>query len=215
MNAPCVTAVLWAVCASGVARAEIVHFINPAPGQPGHYGWHFGDLWSPQYLDITLAPDAQPNTAGANAVAQNRVAFDFGDIIDDAGIVSGHQAWGTPLAEVLVVPSLYTAALTYGHIVGAGAEVSWSDRSRHMSVLGLFSLTSQFPTGQRRYIGVRIQGDRLGWIEVSRDALSLTAHAWAYQTQPGVPITAGQVPAPGAAAVLALSSLTCVRRRRP
>jgi MYXO-CTERM domain-containing protein len=36
----------------------------------------------------------------------------------------------------------------------------------------------------------------------------------AYETEPGVPIVAGQIPTPGALAVLALSALASTRRRR-
>lgn len=211
MKIAALASLLGAGVFASAASADIVHFVNPALGQPGHYDWRLGDLWDSRYLDITLAPGVQPNTPGANAVAQNRIAFDFGEIIDDIGIVSGHQAWDTPLAEVLVVPSLYTAALTHGAIVGAGDGLAWSDRSRHLSSAPLIS---QFPEGQRLYIGVRIQGDRLGWIEVSRNSLSLTAHAWAYQTEPDVPIVAGQVPAPASLALCGLGGCITMRRRR-
>jgi hypothetical protein len=75
-------------------------------------------------------------------------------------------------------------------------------------------VSSLFPAGLRRYIGVLTGGGNYGWIEVERFDFQLVAYSWAYQTETGVPILAGQVPAPGAAAVLCLGAAHACRRRR-
>ena len=205
-------AILCAAACVATARAGIVHFVNPAQGQPGHYDWRYAGPYEGRFLNITQGPAAQTGVAGVNSVAQVRIDYDFGDIIDDIGEVIGHFGYGEPLADVLVVPSLFTAALMIGQQVDAGGGLMWSDRSRHMAI-GLPGLSSEFPVSERRYIGVRISGGRFGWIEVERDFLGLTAHSWAYQTEPGVPITAGPPPAPGAAVLLGLGIATSRRRR--
>lgn len=72
---------------------------------------------------------------------------------------------------------------------------------------------SPFPEGERRFVGVRTPTGNYAWIEVERTGLSLRAFAWAYETEPGVPILAGQVPAPGTAVMLAMTLATGLRRR--
>jgi len=212
VNARVIAALCLVVCGSA-AHGDIVHFVNPAPGAPGHYDWRYAGPWDDRFLDITRSPGAQTGAAGGNSVSQRRIGFDFGDIIDDIGEVNGHYGYGEPLADVLVVPSLFTAALTIGQPVDAEDGLMWSDRSRHVSV-GFPGVSSEFPVSERGYIGVRIAGGRFGWIEVERDFLGLIARSWAFETVPGVAIAAGAVPAPGAIAVLGFGLVGVTRMRK-
>src|SRR5690606_30435352 len=106
-------AVITVCGAAATVNAEIVHFVNPAPGEPGHYDWRFLLLHDVHYLDITRAPWEQTDTPNGNSVVQRRIADDFSDLITDDGTVGGHQAWPwvgePPLANVLATPTLFTA----------------------------------------------------------------------------------------------------------
>jgi hypothetical protein len=63
-------------------------------------------------------------------------------------------------------------------------------------------------------------GVHYGWIEVINDSVAGSGWwrydilAWGYETEAGVAIAAGAVPAPGAAGLLALAGLGVARRRR-
>ncbi len=198
-----VTAMLCAAWCASAANAEIVHFINPAPGQPGHYDWHWSPLHgSVSWLDITLAASAQSNTSSGNSVAQLSQAF-FGSINRNA----------TGGAQLLAIDG-YTSPLLFGAPVAAGGAGDWSNTSWHVADT-LPEPFTLLPLGERHYLGVRTADGRHGWIEVevASDFMGLTAFSWAYETQPGVPIVAGQIPSPGAAVLLALASLTTRRRR--
>jgi len=188
----------------GEAAAAIVHFVNPAPGEPGHHAWQLDILGPPSWLDITLSPHAQTNAPSPNSVAQ--LAGSFGNLHGpDPGSPGQHAL---VLANLGPIP--FTAALLYGDPVQADATSDFFASTAHT---GGGDLTN-FPEGEHRYIGVLTMAGNFGWIEVVRHDMSLTAIAWAYETQPGVVIHAGQIPAPGVLAVLALGAMAGRRRVR-
>lgn len=62
---------------------------------------------------------------------------------------------------------------------------------------------------QNGYLGVRFQGDdgsHYGWLRISAsgDIPTATVHDWAYETSPGVGISAGVVPEPSTIVLLAI-----------
>ncbi|MBX3381884.1 MAG: hypothetical protein KF864_00080 [Phycisphaeraceae bacterium] len=198
-------------CAAATARADIVHFVNPAPGQPGHYNWQWGPPWLPgnRWLDITHGPADQPNTSNGSSVAQYGQSswldtFNGTKSLGAAVAVLDDNVWGR-----------YTHALGPGDTLLASVFHSesthyYSNSEQPDPPWGV----SLFPEDERRYIGVLTADGRFGWIEVERTGVSLAAFSWAYETVPGVPIAAGQIPAPGAAVVLALGVLGVAARRR-
>lgn len=225
---PIALALLCAASCAPAAHADIIHFINPAPGQPGHYNWNQRtyptDDDPSNFLDITRSAAAQDytwdNFAGdGNVVLQRQINYDFADTIDDLGFATGHQGWwGLEVANLLVNTDEWTASLSDGQPVTAAGGLAWSNRARHVALFvhpggPWYSL---LPAGQRRYIGVLTGSGNYGWIEVERvNGFDLVAHSWAYETTPGVPITAGQIPAPGAGGLLlAAATLRICRRRR-
>lgn len=206
------TAVLCAASFPAAAHAEIIHFTNPAPGQPGHYGWRWESTagWQ-SWLDVTRAPTSQSNVLNGDSVGQLVVTFATG-----ANITS---SWpGIPAADVAIDPENYaqplTLALHEGATLGGHAYQSQAHHFNPAMCPGEPEPMSLFPEGERRFIGVRTSSFRYGWIEVLRTGESLTAFAWAYETQPGVLILAGQVPAPAAAALLGVASTLHLFRRR-
>lgn len=206
--------IVAAACAAVTARAEIVHFVNPAPGQQGHYGWAFE--WTPGapvWLDVMQGPQQQTNLPNGSSVAQL------------------YESWGSAElnvhlggAQVLTIPSAVEA--TFFLIEGDSVSPSdqgvfprhWSFESTHIIAPVGAMMWSHLPFGSAGYIGVRTAEGNLGWIHVIWEAsthdMSLRALAWAYETVPGVPIAAGQIPAPGAAVVMGAGVFAVALRRR-
>jgi hypothetical protein len=190
-------------------EAGIIYFQNPPPGQEGHYDWK----WVPDdrvqhWLDVTRGPHQQSNTLNLQSIGQ----FDVGGL-DYLNITENG-------AQVMVEDdTVLTLALNFGDPIPNGR---WDDLATH-AFEGEFGAQSNFAPGIPAYIGVLTGNGNYGWILVVRgdgdleDQMSLTAIAWAYETIPGKPIYAGQVPAPGALAAFALAappSLITRRRRK-
>lgn len=179
------------------ASAEIVHFVNPAPGQLGHYDWRWveGVSWE-SWLDITRSPNAQPIAGSGSAIVQSGDPFNRNNMHQDGAYIAQDE-------------DNMTLALPFGAsfhgLANFNESIHWAANTS--------GEWTNFTPGIRQYIGVRTSTDHYGWIEVSFANGSLTAHSWAYETQPGVAIAAGQVPAPGAAAVLAVGLIATNRRR--
>ncbi|MBX3403286.1 MAG: PEP-CTERM sorting domain-containing protein [Phycisphaeraceae bacterium] len=187
------------VALAGAAKGDIIHFANPAPGEPGHYDWRWvaGISWE-SWLDITRAPTDQPNTAHGNAILQCGDPFNMINMHQLGAFIAQD---GDNMTLALSLGASFEGLTTFNEsihwVAGNGGE--WTN----------------FTPGIRQYIGVLTGADHYGWIEVSFAYGSLTAHSWAYETQPGVPITTGQIPAPGAAALLGFGLLGATIRRRP
>ncbi|MCC6676303.1 MAG: hypothetical protein IT436_04090 [Phycisphaerales bacterium] len=209
MRAMRLTVLMTVACAAGSARAEIVHFVNPAPGQPGHYGWGY-ELGLDRWLDITRPSTQQASVQSGGAVGQVR------EDLFTASYVWHWPESGRPRASILQESSAGFGAwpLLHGSPIGPGGI--WHDVALFIEVEWFpeYSVNSPFPEGERRYVGVRTDDGRHGWVEVERVGISLRAFSWAYETEPGVPIRAGEVPAPGTRALLALASVFTLRRRR-
>ncbi|MBX3381883.1 MAG: hypothetical protein KF864_00075 [Phycisphaeraceae bacterium] len=195
-----------AACVATV-RADIVHFVNPAPGQPGHYDWSV-QLWEMKYLDISLPAAEQTSTGSGNSLLQYYLL----EYMPGSGSPPVHTGvvYGPAMVAVDHIEENLLPLLAGDHLDGQNwmdaAYFAWGSPQTH----------SPFPEGERRYIGVQISGGRFGWIEVERTGLSFAAYSWAYETVPGVPILAGQVPTPGAAVLMVAGALgAATRRRRP
>lgn len=198
-------AMLGFVFVVGVAHAEIVHFVNPAPGQSGHYDWHWENSngWQ-SWLNITLSPQQQTNTPSPSSISQ---MFDpFGNVHGEAPGSLGQFAH--ILAIYGIVPN--TLALDFGLPITESFEFGFHEGALSVGLGGV----SQFPEHERVYIGVRTISGQLGWIEVARTGMSLTAFAWGYETVPGAAITAGQIPSPGGATLVVLGAGSVLVRRR-
>ncbi|MCC6676300.1 MAG: hypothetical protein IT436_04075 [Phycisphaerales bacterium] len=204
-------ALVVGTCAVPAARAEVVHFINPAPGQPGHYGWGY-ELGVDRWLDITTPPPLQTNTPNGRSVSQASRSL-WGE--DPLNVHVGDELASSARVLALVGGWSYpTYCLEFGEAVQARLfEFDWIRTAEHVAPASVWPLMSHFPEGESGYMGVRTTEGHLGWIEVVRGGMSLTARAWAYETEAGAPIVAGQIPAPGAAVVIGLGVFTASRRR--
>lgn len=199
-------AILCALSCASAAHAEVIHFVNPAPGEPGHYDWHW-ERGMQSWLDITQPATAQPNTPGNSSVGQC-----------DAGIqpfVENYTSEGAAVAiDISPFGDEMTRPLAQGEMFAATAFSEGAYHAIFFSLHEPFGVFSMIPEGEPVYIGVLTGDGRYGWIEVERTEMNLTALAWAYETQPGVPILAGQVPAPGAAALLGVAAALRICRRK-
>ncbi|MCG3121785.1 MAG: hypothetical protein GIKADHBN_00156 [Phycisphaerales bacterium] len=200
MNASNRMLIVTIACAPAIAGAHIVHFTNPAPGQPGHFDWHApsgGDL---MFLDITAAPTDQIDQWSSSTIGQTASGLPL----------TTNFAGGAALA-VATIDEPFVLALEHGQ--------SFHDRVFIDNGMSSAFLTTppgtRFEAGERRYIGVLTADGRYGWIEVSRDGSSFAAFSWAYETEAGVPLAAGQVPAPGGLLVAVIPCTAILRRRRP
>lgn len=201
-------ALAWA----GGADAEIIHFTNPESGQAGHYAWGADAVSGMSaWLDITRPSDQQPDVQSGSSAGQV-----LESIIDLATV------WHMPVTAAPIASLLRSSVSGFSaEPLSAGAPIGtsnwWHTFALHVEIEWFpnYSVNSLFPEGQRRYLGVRTDGERYGWIEVERTGIHLTAYAWAYETEPGVPISAGQIPSPGTPALLVMTSLATIRRRRP
>jgi len=110
---------------------------------------------------------------------------------------------------VLAVSTAFGSTTTF---LSSGAPIGPNPVGAHWAGATFHGVP--LPFAELRYIGVLTASGQYGWIEVSRADLSLTAHAWAFETEPGVPIIAGQVPAPMSLALFGLGVYTTTRRRR-
>ncbi len=201
-----VTATLCAAWCASAAHAGIVHFVNPAPGQPGHFAW--GQITEEDWLDITVGPGQQSNQPSGRSISQS-----FQALGSNANVHEGEGRGAFIMASPDIIT--FTSPLLVGEpVTPSGLEREWSTVGVHAQFNPFtWEFYSWFPQGEARYIGVLTTGGNIGWIEVTRIDMFLVAHAWAYETVPGVPILAGQIPAPGAAVLLGLGPVTLRRRR--
>jgi MYXO-CTERM domain-containing protein len=186
-------------------HAGIIHFINPPPGQEGHFNWHwqdpFGDRTFENWLDVTRPSTDQFGVESGNSIGQlsqrdgeRNFTSDGASIATTEGTVSTHAFM---LGEEMI-------------------DYDYDEVALHVYDSGL----SEFPQGDVRYIGVLTASGNYGWIAVERmeggypERMNLIALAWAYQTEPGVSIRAGEVPGVGGVALFGLAGLGARRRRR-
>jgi len=189
--------------------AGIVHFINPDPGEEGHFDWHWQAEDDPEtfenWLNVTKPSTEQSELATGNSVGQ---LWDpaFGSVTNDGASV-----------RIVGGGSGLTKALAFGDPVGGG---EYREFAIHWVSSGGGGLESDFPENQLRYIGVLTTGGNYGWIAVMRVPdefgrfVDLRALAWAYQTEVGKSINAGEVPGVGGVALFGLAGLAARRRRR-
>ncbi len=192
-------------CAAQCARASIVHFLNPAQGQPGHYEWD----WQPvhgraSWLDITSPAWGQSNTMNDRSVAQLALLPGWSPADNMTPIGGAHV-----MVTVSPPQNPWTFPLPDGWVIGPHSEY-YPESWHAYGPVG----ESQFPEAVLQYIGVLTGDGNYGWIEVVRHGMVFTASAWAYETEPGASIQAGQVPAPASVSVLGLGALAAMRKKR-
>jgi hypothetical protein len=208
-----------ALAAGTAAYGEVVIFINPAEGEPGHFDWVFDFPYGggpAQWLDITRPSTDQAGDVGHSSVGQLHT-------YSQGYLVSKNFTYGG--ASVAATSQFYveTEALSSGETVGN--SLVFTDHSVHGHNIGghVPIIVTNFAEDVPSYIGVRfadIDGYHYGWIGVVRESgfpfpasMDLDAFAWGYETEPGVGIIAG-IPAPGTLAALAFGAAVTRRKRK-
>jgi hypothetical protein len=203
-----------AIAAGTQAYGEVVIFINPPEGEPGHFDWTLGpDDGFPgtpaQWLDITRPSTDQGGLAGPRSVAQ--LVFSGGSDGDSLNYTDGGASVGTDIYGGDTRP--FYAGDTISGVTSDFYHVSTHAQAGHGPP------SSLFPASVQAYMGVRfsdIDGYHYGWIAVMREyvwSMDFDAFAWGYETEPGVPIVAG-IPAPGTLAALAFGAVVTRRKRK-
>jgi hypothetical protein len=209
-----------AIAAGTQAYGEVVIFINPEPGESGHFDWMYGPDDFPgtpaQWLDISSPSTDQGGGVGPSSVGQLRF-FDFDNY--GSSYFFNYATGGASVAANVVYiggegPYIDTLAFDVGQMIDG--DLTFEPRSRHVHGFNNVPSISYFPSGVIKYMGVRfsdIDGNHYGWIGVVRNVSNLDAFAWGYETEPGVPIVAG-IPAPGTLAALAFGAVVTRRGRK-
>lgn len=202
-----VLAAALAIAGGTQAYGEVIRFDNALPGEPGHFDWTDTGVEIRSYLDVTVSAAAQlgpygPNPFIPSAFAQVREeSAQYGTIIASVGAAAGLQVGGYYDYVLVGVPS--------GTLIPSGTE--WLNFG-YADWYG-----SKTPEGIPTYLGVRFDlgsGYHYGWIGVVRTGTLFETFAWGYETEVGVPIAAGAVPAPGTLALLAFGALAGRSRKR-
>jgi hypothetical protein len=206
-----------AIAAGTQAYGEVVIFINPDWGEPGHFDWNLGPEVGPpgtpaQWLDITRPSTDQGGLVGPSSVGQLYLYYYLGNsqniTRDGANVaISGGGSFG------------FTWAFETGDQIDGSSN--FTDYALHAEGVWYyypyqFIVYSSFPSNEIGYMGVRfsdVDGYHYGWIGVVRNYVDFDAFAWGYETEPGVPIIAG-IPAPGTLAALAFGAAVTRRGRK-
>lgn len=202
--------VLAASLVSASAHAEIIHFSNPAPGSPGHYNWYAAQSADGVGLDITASSTDQTNSFNGSTLTQVYTGYPTGGTFSLLAGVGGAQVVSSDLEG-----STFATPLNAGEPFASLVFESYALIATIFFPGGQPTVSfSPFPDDARRYLGVRTSEGNFGWIEVQRSGYSIAALSWAYETVPGVPINAGQIPVPGTTALLAIGGYWIALRRR-
>jgi hypothetical protein len=205
------TAIRLAVLAATVTigpqtYAEVIRFNNPDSGEPGHFDWDWGgEFDATTWLDITSPSTDQGRGVGPSSVGQVNHQSGAFNITTGGAAVFRAAASAPPWTMSLSAGSTIDGQLYFGTDTWHASDPPDGD-----------PISSLFESGVRQYIGVRvsdIDGYHYGWIGVVRQDMDFDAFAWAYETEPGVPIIAG-IPAPGTLAALAFGAAVTRRKRK-
>lgn len=197
----------------------------------------FSGLWPGRNQHVTSAPfDIRGDGYATFTIGGSHTGFlgyDTGPVwvTDYIGINAV-----TPI-EVLKTPTSRTASVNRGDLIGpvipskyfwGNVDDSWGGVSERSNLFGSSSTTSAWwgtlGLNGEVFIAFRLPtptGYQYGWIGIASDGSDPVTFTpkltgWAYQTQPGLGITAGAVPEPGTVAlgVVGVGALVCFGRRR-
>lgn len=193
-----------AIAAGTQAYAEPVRFDNPASGETGHFDWSGSPGDSTRWLDLTLPAESQPG--------EPELLTSLRQTIEAGGnsYVRGASGGAGASVEVGGFYDYFLTAVEGGEVIPSGAPWDFVGTTYYPGY------GSELPEGQAVYLGVRFDlggGNQYGWVGVVRTGIELDAFAWAYETEPGVPIEAG-IPEPGTLAALALGAAVVGLARR-
>ena len=192
--------------------------------------WSLALLSSPAHTAIMLTVPAEPLTASPPPAPVLELDLDNNGVLDLMIPGSSRQIDVIPQGDNLVLSfdqfgTIYAADLAAGSFIGAtpGTGMLWASDTPIMS--GCFSGGGGTSCGGNflggiEYLGVEFEIDgatHYGWVEVeSREFFHFVrVHRWAYESEPGAPIRAGQIPEPsGLVLVLAGVLLGWPRTRR-
>lgn len=164
--------------------------------------------------DVTLIRKRSESTIAASAIGGSQIWGRGGGVMGlDAGSVAAAFAPGQSIGPQLSSPNQWVGWHN-DDSTGAPADLAgviddW--------IFGEFIDTDPLTW---RYVGVKFERNgatHYGWVALngySRVGESIYVHGWAYESEPGVGLIAGQVPEPGSVFLLAGAGLGLAMRRR-
>lgn len=184
-------------------HAEVVRYLNPAPGQPGHFAWlDENDPYKNSLLDITRPSTDQPRLEGESVFEYGY--FDGGGQYK-ASIVApaGGGVFQRDDSEFLQIFKNGDEYITHYFDAPCGLLVAEENGDFHAILTATQNSDFEFfysglPAHAMSYVGVRfLIGDsyHYGWILIDKGSeffdIDLDLVAWAYETKPYTPIVAG------------------------
>ncbi|MDX2148712.1 MAG: hypothetical protein SFZ23_14460 [Planctomycetota bacterium] len=194
-HGPEALAAALAIASGTAAFAAPVRFDNT----DGAFDWRPSACGGTNYLDITVAADAQTNTYSDIALSQtyyyglcNDETKDGNYFYAGSGINLFDNAWVNGGGDYNAIDPL-----DEGTIIGPSS--AWSDFGTTMSVYRSACCESDDwnTVGREAYVGVRLKINgaiHYGWVKArltNPRAAQLEALAWGYETTPNTPVAAG------------------------
>lgn len=203
-----------ALAVPGVAKADIINVSNidqffSQSSTPNSYDFNLSGASSD---DITIT--AEPNTIPYSSDASNDV-----DALVNAG---AGLVYDGPTTD----PFSNVAALSFGSLIGTGDNFGSGGKLVAYDTVNSDVDGDWSATGASNYLGFYFTGPdgiQYGWADISTTATATTSSfeilSYAYETNPGMSISAGQtseLPEPSSLVMLALggAGLIALRRRK-
>ena len=201
---------LCAAACAPAAHADIIHFMNPAPGEAGHYDWQSAVPGSANtWLDLTLSPAHQTGIANGNSVGQ--VLYEgegSGEVVHDGGARVLNRALQGMFAA--------TEGLIFGEPVAPAQSPSrfWNTFGYMFEVDG--GRRHRLCSAGRAKIHRRVDGGRQPWLARSRaERHQLRAIRGHMSPSPAFRFPPARFLRPGAGGLLlGAATLRFCRRRR-
>ncbi len=212
-----------AIAAGTAAYGDVIRFDNTT-----------GFTWYYTTLDLTLSADNQ-TYGGVGSVTGTSIYLDyFADFYPTFSYQHSYTSGSGAEIFNSGFNNRYAKPINAGDVIGpglaGGAFHSGSTLEFAFDACDIYYYNYQYyydctsgnrgllPTdGSQAYIGVRMTIDsafHYGWIGVENHNGYIEVFAWGYETEAGVGIEAGAVPAPGALGLLAFGAVGALSRKK-
>jgi len=207
------SAALWLAWACGpAATAAVVITALPQPLllRDEFFGsYHPVDIDSNGTTDFTFGYN--PGFVGLRTEAANRLVYTPAPPPNIGGYVASLEPNYTIQSDIITSSLAWSSSDFVGGFVSPGENA-------FASIVHALSTGSSTDFSGRGSIGIEFAsslGTHYGYIDIDAGPGfdGITLYGWAYETQPGVPMLAGQVPEPSLSVLLSIGLATLIARR--
>lgn len=233
---PLAVTVSWCLSSSPVAGAVVFETFttplapnthNSGPGAVANY-FYQGKIYNFQWRLAPFAVDLDANGTTDLTFAGN----DRFGIVQFMGVslAGNNQVWATVYSSSRIdAAGLQEGSFIGSSLASADPRTVWHGEVNTERKIFILSGDSAGPIGgefgqkpfEQKYLGVRFQREgalHYGWLAISGGHIfngqELYIHAWAYESEPGKGLIAGQIPEPGSSLLVAAGALLLGTRRR-